>query len=68
MFKLTYSAETSMEFYVKKEEKIHGENAGEREGGREREREREKSECAYAQVHALGPNGKTLQVFFIVSL
>lgn len=57
MFKLTYSAETSMEFYVKKKKEIHGENAGERE----REKRRE---CAYAQVHALGPNGKTLQIFF----
>lgn len=35
--------------------------------GRERERE-ERSECAYAQVHALGPNGKTLQVFFYCSV
>lgn len=38
MFKLTYSAETSMEFYVKKKKKrkIHGENAGERERENER--------------------------------
>lgn len=38
MFKLTYSAETSMEFYVKKKEKIHGENANERERERQRMR------------------------------
>lgn len=36
---------------------------------RGREREKKRSECAYAQVHAaVGPNGKTLQVFFIITL
>jgi len=41
-----------------------GGREGGREGERERERERERRECAYARVHALGLNGKTVQVFF----